>query len=108
MLDAVSQGELPPLVLADVGVRHLMALCPFCRDAFLAWQKRRSGAGDAGAALRLLPAFLEQQIARLEKGEAAAERDFRHLLRLSFEVRLDRIRRARTRFRGVALAQLLL
>ncbi len=108
MLDAVSRGELPPLALADVGVRHLMALCPHCRDEFQAWQHRRSGVGDAGSALRLLPAFLEQQIAHLEKREDAAERDLRHLLRLSFEIRLDRVRRAHSRFRGVALAQLLL
>ncbi|HYU34360.1 MAG TPA: hypothetical protein VEW48_19580 [Thermoanaerobaculia bacterium] len=44
----------------------------------------------------------------MEKREDAAERDFRDLLRLSFEDRLDRIRRAHTRFRGVALAHLLL
>jgi len=107
MLDAVSQGELPPRVLVEVGVRHLMALCPHCRDEFQAWQRRRSG-GGSDSALRLLPVLLEQQTAHLEKREDAAERDFRDLLRLSFEDRLDRIRRAQTRFRGVALAQLLL
>jgi len=107
MLDAASQGELPPRVLVEVGVRHLMALCPHCRDEFQAWQQRRSG-GGSGSALRLLPVLLEHQTAHLEKWEEAAERDFRDLLRLSFEDRLDRIRRAHTRFRGAALAQLLL
>ncbi len=108
MLDAVSRGELPPRVLADVGVRHLMALCPHCRGELQAWQQRHSGEGGAGSALRLLPVLLEHQTARLEKREDAAERDFRDLLRLSFEDRLDRIRRAHTRFRGVTLVQLLL
>jgi tetratricopeptide (TPR) repeat protein len=108
MLDAVSRGELPPRVLADVGVRHLLALCPHCRGEFQAWQQRHSGAGGSGSALRMLPVLLEQQSARLEKGEDAAERDLRDLLRLSFEDRLDRIRRALNRFRGAALAHLLL
>ena len=108
MLDAVSRGELPPRVLADIGVRHLLALCPHCRGEFETWQQRRSGAGDSVSALRMLPVVLEEQTARLEKGEDTAERDVRDLLRLPFESRLDKIRRAFTRFRGAALAHLLL
>ena len=56
----------------------------------------------------MLPVVLEQQATRLEKGEEAAERDLKDLLRLSFKDRLDRIRRALTRFRGAPLAHLLL
>jgi tetratricopeptide (TPR) repeat protein len=109
MLDAVSRGELPPRILADAGVRHLMALCPHCREEIQAWQRRRSGeAGDASLALQLLPVLLEHQTVDLEKREGEAERDARDLLRLSFEDRLDRIRRAHARFRGVSLARLLL
>jgi len=86
-----------------------MALCPHCRAELQAWQQRRSGGqGDSASALRLLPVLLEHQTAHLEKQEDAAERDFRDLLRLSFEDRLDRIRRAHTRFRGCLLVQLLL
>ena len=107
MLDAVSRGELPPRVLAEVGVSHLLALCPHCREELQAWQRRRSG-GDSSGALRLLPVLLEHQTAGLEKREDAAERDGRDLLRLSFKDRLDRIRRAHTRFRGAALARSLL
>jgi tetratricopeptide (TPR) repeat protein len=108
MLDSVFRGELPPRVLAEVGARHLLALCPHCRGEFETWQQRRSGAGDSDSALRLLPVLLEEQTARLEKQEDAAERDLRDLLRLSFEDRLNRIRRAFTRFRGATLAHLLL
>lgn len=108
LLDAVSQGELPPRVLVETGVRHLMALCPHCREEFQAWQQRRNSAGGSGSALQLLPVLLEHQTAHLEKREDAAERDVRDLLRLSFDDRLDRIRRAHTRFRGVTLARLLL
>lgn len=50
MLDAVSRGELPPRVVADIGVRHLLTLCPHCRDEFQAWRKRRSGSGDSSSA----------------------------------------------------------
>lgn len=108
MLDAVSRGELPPRVLADIGVRHLLALCPHCRDEFQAWQRRRSGPDASGSTLRLLPVLLEQHTARLEKQEDGAERDFRDLLRLPFGDRLDKIRRALHRFRGPTLAHLLL
>lgn len=108
MLEAVSRGELPPHVLVDAGVRHLMTLCPHCREEIQAWQRRRSGEGDAGLAVQLLPVLLEHQAAGLEEREGAAERGARDLLRLPFEDRLDRIRRAHTRFRGGALARLLL
>ena len=108
MLDAVSRGEWPPHVLAEMGVRHLMALCPHCRAELQAWQRRRSGEAGTGSTLRLLPVLLEHQTAHLGKQVDAAERDLRELLRLSFEDRLDRIRRAHIRFRGVSLAHLLL
>lgn len=108
MLDAVYRGELPASILADLGVRHLLALCPHCRDEFQAWQRRHSGEDGSGSALRLLPALLEQQTARLEKQEDSAERDVRDLLRVPFKDRLDKIHRALTRFRGAALAHLLL
>jgi tetratricopeptide (TPR) repeat protein len=108
MLDAVFRGELPARILADLGVRHLLALCPHCRDEFQAWQRRHSGADGSGPALQLLPSLLEQQAAHLEKQEDAAERDVRDLLRVPFKDRLDKIHRALTRFRGAALAHLLL
>ncbi len=108
MLDAVSLGELPPLVLAEVGVSHLLALCPHCRAEFRAWQRRRRGTGSFSSTLLLLPVLLEQQTAHAEKQQNAAERDLRDLLRIPFPERLGKIRRAHVRFRGTALARILL
>jgi Tetratricopeptide repeat len=108
MLDGVSRGELPPRVLTELGLKHLLSLCPHCRAEFQAWQRRRTGQGSYDAALQILPALLQHQAQGLEKMEEDALRDMRALLRMSFEERLARIRRAHRHFRSALLAGLLL
>jgi tetratricopeptide (TPR) repeat protein len=108
MLDGVSRGELPPRVLTELGLKHLLSLCPHCRAEFRAWQRGRTGQGSYDAAFQILPALLQHQTQGLEKMEEEARRDLRALLRMSFEDRLARIRRAHRHFRSAFLAGLIL
>jgi tetratricopeptide (TPR) repeat protein len=108
MLDAVSRGELPPPVLAEIGLKHLLSLCPHCRGELEAWQRRRNKEERNDSAVRALPILLKHQAQNFDRREDEAKRDFRALQRLSFEDRLGRIRRAQRRFRDQLLAELLL
>jgi len=107
MLDAVSRGELAPSALAEIGLKHLLSICPHCRAELDAWQRRRSGE-EGYSTVQVLPALLEHQAQGLKSREQEARRDFRELQRLTFEDRLNRIRRAQRRFRGELLAQIVL
>ena len=89
-------------------MQHLMSLCPACRKEINAFQKeRRSGAANPQA-LQILPALLEEQIPRIEKEQRGAARDLADLLALSREERVQRVERARNRFRSAALIRLLI
>lgn len=108
LLRAVANGDLPPRVLAEIGLQHLLKLCPHCREEVAAFQRERDAPASYDAALRVLPVVLEKQAADLEAKTAAARKDLRELLRLTPEERLRRIHRASNRFRGITLARLLL
>lgn len=105
LLRAFAQGDVPADSLVRIGLGHLTA-CPVCQAGLRAWQKER----DLGPpALRLLshrllePAGTAGARQRYEIG-----RDARELLRLSQPDRLLRVERSIHRFRGGALAALLL
>lgn len=110
LLRSVARGELPPRLVIQIGLDHLASLCPHCRREIESWRQERSAAhaADYGRAFELLPAILEQQVPRVERERLAAERDLAELLAMPAAERADRIRRARSRFRGQALAALLL
>lgn len=108
LLWAVSRGELPPSVVTQVGMQHLMSLCPTCRKEITAFRKeQRSGAANHQA-FQMLPALLEEQIPRIEKEQRGAARDLADLLALAREERVQRVERARNRFRSATLLRLLL
>lgn len=109
LLEAVASGELPPRLMVQIGWQHLIELCPSCREAVEAWQSlRRKPRADYGAALRVLPVLIDRHCKAIEKKEDAAHRDLRELLRMSQATRLMRIQRASHRYKGRALAELLL
>ncbi len=109
LLGAVSRGELPPRLLLSLGLEHLTALCPTCRREIEAWQRER-GATLYGytQAFQILPELISKQVPQVAKERRSAERDLRALLRLPPQDRERPIARARDRYRGVALVQLLL
>ena len=109
LLRAVSRGELPPRLLLNLGLEHLTALCPTCRREVEAWRREQSATPyDYSRAFEVLPEVVSKEMPEISEGRRLAKRDFRALLRLPVEAREKRISRARDRYRGIALVQLLL
>jgi len=109
LLQALTEGTLPPGHLAEAGFEHLLAVCPRCREEVEAWRQENSGAAaDYGQAFDRL----RGEIAALgDRGTAVmqeAREDLRRLLTLPPEEREGKVRRARSRFRNPALVELLL
>ena len=107
LLLGILHGELPAELLGQVGLQHLLKLCPYCRREFEAF-RREAEAGQAGPDAGLIVAAFGIQVTRLEKEHRRTERDLRDLLALPEEERAGRIRRSRSRFRGSHLVHLLL
>jgi tetratricopeptide (TPR) repeat protein len=110
LLKAVSGGSLPPSALVRVGWEHLMSVCPCCREEYAAWlqeEAARSG-GSLVSSMQVLPLLLERQSRDQEEKNEAAARDFGDLLVLPQASRLFKIENATQRFRGLALARMLL
>lgn len=106
LLEAVSRGELPQHLVTQIGIQHLIKLCPTCRGEIAAFEEARRRAQSPAhyaEALKLLPALLEEQIPRLEEEERQARQDFEELMSLPPEGRASRVRRARRRFRSSLL-----
>jgi hypothetical protein len=108
MLRAVERGEVAPRILVEIGIEHLAALCPHCREELRAWQAARTVATRPEAALQALPSVLSRHSTEAEEKRKEAERDFQELSALPHPIRLIRVRRAAKRFRGVILAGLFL
>lgn len=108
LLWAVTRGELPPSVVTQVGTQHLMSLCPTCRKEIAAFQKERRAGAANPQTLQMLPALLDEQIPRIEKEQRGAARDLADLLALPREERMQKVERARNRFRSATLIRLLL
>ncbi len=107
LLRAVARGELPPRLLARVGLEHLTAICPCCEREVAAWREE-----DLGSHRLLDPELMVPLLAaatpKIAKAEERAEHDFFELLALPVGARLARVTRSRSRFRGPLLVRRLL
>jgi len=108
LLEATQNGEIHLRALLELGLKHLMHLCPTCQEGIRAWQARAQAPVQLEAALQALPLVLKRHTADQERNGARAERDLQDLLKLAPEQRLSRIQRASHRFKGVLLAHRLL
>jgi tetratricopeptide (TPR) repeat protein len=110
LLWAVSRGELPASVIAQIAAQHLMSLCRTCRQEITRFQEERRAAAAAGSsrALELLPEVLDERTPLIEGELKEAARDLEILLALPPEERIQRIERARSRFRSATLVRLLI
>lgn len=99
ILRAVADGELPARVLTELGVTHLMSLCPVCRREITAFQGAHRGTITPGY-FKALEAVLEEHEPALSQGERQAEADIKRLMALPEEARARAIMRSRTHFRS--------
>jgi hypothetical protein len=74
LLNGVANGTLSPQVLTRASWKHLMALCPFCRAEFEAWQRGRKASTAYGAIMRALPRLLEREARSLPAKERCPSR----------------------------------
>lgn len=107
LLRAVATGDLPPRLLARVGLEHLTALCPCCEREFAAWKEESPGSGAPLDPVLIVP-LLATAAPKVAKAEERAARDFTELLSLPVGARQARVARSRSRFRGSALVRRLL
>lgn len=107
LLRSVACGDLPPRLLARVGLEHLTALCPCCEREVRAWKEELPGGGGLLDPVLAVP-LLAAAAPKIEQAEKKAARDFVELLGLPTGERLARVARSRSRFRGPALVRRLL
>lgn len=107
MLRSVASGDLPPRLLARVGLEHLTALCPCCAREVAAWREGFDE-GDRTVDPHLLLPLISTAASKIARAEAGAERDFAELLALPVGARPARVARSRSRFRGPHLVLRLL
>ncbi len=109
LMAAVERGDISTHVFTELVWNHLMNLCPTCRAGFRSWQRnRRDTDVSYDSAFRVLPLVLEWHTQEIKEALDDAQKDLQTLLKLSHSQRLSRIQRASSRFRGVALAHLLI
>lgn len=105
LLLAAYRGEVPMDFIHQLGLTHLLELCPHCRRELQAF--RASLRPDEGSA-RVFSMALKHRLADLRRQHDQAERELRALLALPPEERIPAIRRARRRFKGSHLVLLCL
>ena len=110
ILRALLRGEVPGRMVIQIGLEHLMNVCPCCRQEVQAFESEQAAGARAGysSAFEILPALLQDHVAHLEIQQRQAQRDFSELVQLPREERAGRVRRARGRFRSAALVRLLI
>jgi tetratricopeptide (TPR) repeat protein len=108
LLEAVSRGEVPERFLVQTGMQHLANLCPFCREEIQSWEAKREARPEYDYVLYALPSVLARHAPELEARWRKAEEDLAALLAAPREERRARIERARSRFRGPYLVELLI
>lgn len=108
LLWAAHRGEVRPDLVSRITNQHLSCLCRPCREEILAFRRRvREGEAAGPGAARSRPAVSERHGPFVEQEHLQAWRDLKALLALDPEQRSRRVKGARTRFRGLALARLL-
>jgi tetratricopeptide (TPR) repeat protein len=108
LLRAVEHGDLPARLLTQVGLQHLVALCPHCRREIRAWEQERLQATGARARPPQVLPPLDPDAGEPGQSVLQAAADLRQLLTLPREEREQKIRSAHSRFRGAALVKLLI
>jgi tetratricopeptide (TPR) repeat protein len=107
LIYAVIQGELPGGLIARIAVDHMLNGCLECRRE---WELAKASLKERSQVTppHVVSSLLERHVKAESALRAAARRDFNALMRLPEEDRAERIVRARQRFRGPHLIQLLL
>ncbi len=107
LLRSVARGDLPPRLLARIGLEHLTALCPCCEREVAAWREEDPLEIERPIRFEIVPllAAAGNEVARAEE---RAARDLAELLSMPVGARLARVARSRSRFRGPALVRRLL
>jgi tetratricopeptide (TPR) repeat protein len=109
ILRAVDQGRVSRRTLDEIKNEHLLSCCPHCRAEAAAYEaERRSGATVAKRIVQVVSILLERLAISISREAGRAERDLRELLTLSPEERLQRVERARDRFRSALLVKWLI
>jgi tetratricopeptide (TPR) repeat protein len=108
LLRAVARGELSERALAQIEAHHLESLCPVCRQEVQAWQEEQTAEKGYEYVMKALPAVLGRHAFDRLAQSQQAERDLKELLAVPQDKRLARIGRARGRFRGTVIAELLI
>lgn len=97
LLDALVALELPPEVLSHLTWKHLMALCPTCKEVFDEWTSRTASGSYQTVLDRTIEAAVET-----EREHKALEKkisiEFNELLRTPKEERQGKLQRANKRF----------
>lgn len=106
LLQALSQGDLPPEVFAMALWNHLLEVCPDCAEDFRVWLHRARSEGQAPT--RSLRGLDLVAGGFSEKERKRAQRELAELRRVEPASRRSRIRNARVRFRSPLLADLLI
>lgn len=109
LLAAVARGDLPPRVVVEIGYKHLLSLCPFCRTEVQAWQRESRQPGDYAEAFATLRERLRGKDGPVSEAvKREAERWLAELRSIPQEDWVGTIEHARRRFRGRAFAKLLI
>jgi tetratricopeptide (TPR) repeat protein len=108
LLRAVARGELSERALAQIEAHHLESLCPVCRQEVQAWREEETAEKGYEYVMKALPAVLGRHAFDRLAQSRQAERDLKELLAVPQDKRLARIGRARGRFRGTVIAELLI
>lgn len=99
------RGEIPLDFVHELGMAHLLELCPHCRQEVRAF---RANADLERHSAHVFHMALKRRLADLQRQHRKAEKELHALLALPPEERVPAIRRARRRFKGSHLVLLCL
>lgn len=99
------RGEIPLDFVHELGMAHLLELCPHCRQEVRAF---RASADLERRSVHVFHSVFKRRLADLKRQHRKAEKELQALLALPPEERIPAIGRARRRFKGSHLVLLLL
>lgn len=99
------RGEIPLDFVRELGMAHLLELCPHCRQEARAF---RASADLERRSIQVFHLAFKRRLAELQRQHRRAEKELKALLALPPEGRVPAIRRARRRFKGSHLVLLCL